>query len=357
MISKKILHLFLFTINFTLVTYAQHKTEVIVLGTSHYNLPQDSVDQYLVVEKLKAFSPDMVMGEFVSPLEYKKLPEESYRRKMNDSTLAFYRDLNEDLKKDEKRLHRDAQKLVKTPFLHRLRIDLAAAYLNSYDLANAQYQIYQLIVGAKSHFNSDELAYFYKRLGGVDSLISKRLYIPTSEYHTILFPVMKAQGLPEIYPIDCQVYDLEWTQAWKIVAYCMHYIHRIAKMDIHSEEAKIVHKIQEEKEKLYAESDSLGLHGYAYLNSIFNAEESDIVNFYGGEKLFGFSTNYPEKEVKEMISYWKKRNEGMAQHVLDLINIHRPAKVVVAAGSAHQKWIEDVLSKHEHIQIVNFNDL
>jgi hypothetical protein len=342
---------------FSQFAMAQDTIQILVLGTSHYNLEKDSAEQNQVIQKLKSFNPDMIMGEFVSPQDYLRLDPESYRRKMNDSTLLYYGKLNADLQFQNKKITKGIQQLSKSPYLHKLRIELAARLLNGYDLANAQYQIYTLEKHCRQFFNTDELEYYKRRLISTDSLLKKGLYNKTSEYHTILFPLMYDLKIPMICAIDCQTYDLPWTQSWRIVAYCMHFINRIAKMDPASEEAKIIAKIQEEKDHIYAASDSLGLRGYAYLNSIYNAEESDLINFYGGEKLFGFSINYPEKEVKEMIKYWRLRNAGMAQNVLRQAEEQKAQRIVVAAGSAHQKWIENELKQQTNVKIIHYNDL
>ncbi|MET3035997.1 DUF5694 domain-containing protein [Chryseobacterium sp. NRRL B-14859] len=353
----KIVVSFCFSIALSVSASAQEKIRILVLGTSHYNQEKDSAEQKRVIEKLVGFNPDMVMGEFVSPEEYLSLEQDSYRRKMNDSTFFYYQKLNADIRFSEKKLEKDANRLIRFPNLHRSRIELAVGMLNNYDLANAKYQIYMLETWKKSHFNPEEAAFYKKRLGGTETLVQHNLYQSTSEYNTIIFPLMQKLNLSTIYPVDCQIYDTKWTQAWRIVAYCMHFINRIAKMDENSEEARIVHKIEQEKKRIYSKSDSLGLQGYAYLNSSFNAEESDLINFYGGEKLFGFSKNYPEKEVREMIKYWKLRNEGMAANIIRLAREKKGKRIVIAAGSAHQKWIADILRKEPDVDIIDYNTL
>ncbi len=334
--TLKVITSFCFAIIFSASTSAQEKIQILVLGTSHYNEKKDSLEYKEVIDKLTDFNPDMVMGEFVSPQEYVSLEPNSYRRKVNDSTAA---------------------RLVEFPNLHRSRIDLAVQLLNSYDLGNAKYQIYVLEKLKKVHFNKEEAAAYKTMLGGTEKLVQHNLYQNTSEYNAIIFPLMYRLNISGIYPADCQVYDTKWTQAWRIVAYCMHFINRIAEMDDTSEEAKIVKKIRDEKNRIYSESDSLGLYGYRYLNSSFNAEESDLVNFYGGEKLFDFSKNYPEKEVREMIKYWQLRNEGMAANILKQAREKKAKRVLVAAGSAHQKWIADILKEQPDVVVIGYNDL
>ncbi len=336
---------------------AQEKIQILVLGTSHYNQAKDSAEHKKVVDKLIKFNPDMVMGEFVSPEEYISLEPDSYRRKVSDSTLAYYRKLNAGIRPDNRKLEKAIHHLARFPDLHRSRIALAAGLLSNYDLANAKYQIYLLETSKKARFNQEEADFYQARLGGTETLIQHNLFQNTSEYNTIVFPLMQQLNLSTIYPADCQLYDTKWTQAWRIVAYCMHFINRIAKMDENSEEAKIIRKIEEEKKRIYAESDSLGLHGYEYLNSSFNAEESDLINFYGGQKLFGFSKNYPEKEVREMIRYWQLRNEGMAANILRLAREKKGKRILIAAGSAHQKWIADILKNESDVEIMEYTAL
>lgn len=353
----KIIASFCFSLSLLTSVAAQEKIQILVLGTSHYNEEKDSIKYKKVIEKLTNFKPDMVMGEFVSPEEYISLEPDSYRRKMNDSTFLYYQKLNADIKPNKRKLEKDINRLIKFPNLHQSRIELAGGLLNSYDLANAKYQIYILEALKKYHFNKEEAALYNTRLGGTETLIKRNLYQKTSEYSTIIFPLMQKLNLSTINPIDCQIYDTKWTQAWRIVAYCMHFINRIAKMDETSEEAKIVQKIEQEKKLIYSKSDSLGLHGYEYLNSSFNTEESDIINFYGGEKLFGFSKNYPEKEVREMMKYWQLRNEGMASNIIKLAREKKGKRILVTAGSAHQQWIADILKKEPDVVVVEFSSL
>lgn len=355
--TLKVITSFCFAIIFSASTSAQEKIQILVLGTSHYNEEKDSLEYKEVIDKLTDFNPDMVMGEFVSPQEYVSLEPNSYRRKVNDSTFYYYQHLNAAVKLNKKKMEKAAARLVEFPNLHRSRIDLAVQLLNSYDLGNAKYQIYVLEKLKKVHFNKEEAAAYKTMLGGTEKLVQHNLYQNTSEYNAIIFPLMYRLNISGIYPADCQVYDTKWTQAWRIVAYCMHFINRIAEMDDTSEEAKIVKKIRDEKNRIYSESDSLGLYGYRYLNSSFNAEESDLVNFYGGEKLFDFSKNYPEKEVREMIKYWQLRNEGMAANILKQAREKKAKRVLVAAGSAHQKWIADILKEQPDVVVIGYNDL
>lgn len=336
---------------------AQEKIQIVVLGTSHYNEAKDSVEQRKVINNLKAFQPDMIFGEFVKPDEYLQLEPESYRRKVNDTTFAYFHRRIGITKHPQQKIEKGLRALSGFSNLHSVRMELAAHYLQAYDLANAQYQLFILENYKKNHFGREENETYTRLFGNRDTLLEHGLYNETSEYHTILFPLMYENAIPSIYSMDCQTYDVDWSNAWRIVAYCWHYINRIAKMDPQSEEAKIVAKINEEKQRLYDESDSLGLEGYAYLNSIYNAEDSDIVNFYGGGKLFGFSENYPEKEVKEMMKYWRLRNEGMARNILEQARAKGAKRVVAAAGSAHQKWIADLLAEAPDVEIVPYNDL
>ncbi len=345
--------LLLMSFQLTLAGSAQTKIQVLVLGTSHYNEAKDSAEQRRVIEKLKRFNPDMVMGEFVLPQEYLQLEPESYRRKSNDEMFAYYSSLHQGIKSSD----RTIAKLKKNIERFSPRIDLAVQYLKKYDIANAQYQVYLLEKYKTHRLTEKEQEHYLKLLGTTDTLESKRLYIPTSEYYTILFPLMEEAGLSEIYSMDCQQYDVKWTNAWRIVAYCMHFIQRIAKIDTTSPEAKIVQKYNEEQQKIYAAAKKENLRGYDYENSFWNAEESDLLNFYGGEKLFGFSDYYPEKEVREMIRFWRLRNEGMAKNIIDQARKAKVKRVIAAAGSAHQRWIEDILRNEADVEIIQFRDL
>lgn len=333
---------------------AQEKIQIMVLGTSHQNEVSDSTYQKKIIEKLKAFHPDMVFGEFVRPEDYLKLDPEGFRRKTNDKSFDYINYLNPGIKSSDKQIHTIQKQLALFGNFHKERINLAVDYLKNYDLANGSYQIFILNKYKAAYFGNEETIYFKERLGVKDSLQNKGLYSNTNEYSTIIFPMMYELKLPEIYSMDCQNYDMQWTNSWRLVAYIMHYIEKVAKLDPNSEEAKIVKKKEEVLAEVQNETEKSKLWGYAYNNSELNARQSDIINFYCGEALFGFSKDYPEKFVKEMMKYWKLRNEGMANNTMMQIRKKGAKKIILAVGSAHQKAIADLLAKEKDVEIITF---
>ncbi|WP_306354293.1 DUF5694 domain-containing protein [Flavobacterium sp. '19STA2R22 D10 B1'] len=338
---------------------AQDQVEVMVLGTFHENDPADSLSQKAIIQKLKTFNPDRVMGEFLKPSDLLSLDDELTTKKNWLKTVDYIKRHNEGVEKNSEKLINKAQaSLMKSENFHKTRIDLAIRYFKNYDLGNGLYQLYILEKYKKKSFGTEELAYYNSHIGSQDSIQKAKLYRKTSEYTTIIYPLQYELGIKEIDPIDCQRYDAKWIESWRLVAYIMHYVGKIAKMDSNSEEAKIVKAIEDAKNKVYEESVAHKLSsGYGYSNSIYNAQMSDLINFYGGEAVFGVSKEYPETQVKQMMKYWQLRNEGMSENIINQIAMHKPKRVLVVVGSAHQKGIEDLLAKDKNIKIVNYNQL
>ncbi|TDO22390.1 DUF5694 domain-containing protein [Pedobacter duraquae] len=337
-------------------TFAQQQIEIMVLGTSHDNPAKDSLEYQKVQARLLAFNPDFVAGEYVLRGDYMKLSPDSYRRTYSDKIIAYIDQRNPGLKYNAKDVKKAEMALKKSANFHKIRIDLALQYIRNYDFANAAYQVFLLEKYYKPFFGKEELSYYNTHLGTTDSLKKIGLFRETSEYTTIIFPMLKKQNLDVLYAMDCQTYDLEWSKAWDMVARVYPYIPRIAKLDPKSEEGRVKKRIDSTYKALEAEAAKSGLTGYALLNTETSGRYHDLENFYGGPSMLGFSKAYPDDLVKEMLKYWMLRNEGMASNAITQIRQQGAKRAIIVAGAGHQKWLSDLLRKEKDVKLVNYND-
>ena len=182
--------------------------EVVVVASSHVN-SGPAASYRPVIEKLKAYKPDMIFGEYVSATELQQLPADSYAPRMFLPRQRFVQQRSPKARPLTARQQEKArQALASFPYYHKTRMDLARSYVLGFDRANAEYQLYLLQQEMKPGFGAQELAYFNTVFGGSDSLRQRRLVRTTSEYHKVFFPLAYELQHPQIYPMNCRRYDL-----------------------------------------------------------------------------------------------------------------------------------------------------
>ncbi len=327
--------------------------EIIVLGSDHENKP-GAEDYPQVTAKLFKFNPDMVFGEYLSPADYAALEPGTWAYNgMQKAKHLVTSKFNRPAKSLDKRIATAEAALRKFPYLHKVRMDLAADYVLNSDRANAEYQIYLIEHEMKPYFGKEELAYYQQHFGNTDTLKSVRLYRPWSEYTNIYFPLLKQMKLGKLFPMDCQKYDRSWSAAWAKTDSAMKVLERSAKADTTSAAAKTYAAI--EKYSMLSEADIKGMTKSPYSNMAHPryAELNDAWNFYGGRHFYGWP-GFPEQHVKEMYAQWTLRNEGMCANVLAQAKANNARKVVVAVGAAHRQIMETILAKDPHVKIVSY---
>jgi hypothetical protein len=350
----------LFLIAATVAGFAQSKTsnqplEILMIGTSHdYGKKATEKFDY-VMDKVRAYQPDAVFGEFLSAEDYDAIP--NYWNKANvEKRIAYVRDLGYPLPANREKLIAQSYKALKeNPNYHQDRMKLTNALVQQHDFANAQYQLYQLMQ-RKDAFGAEERATFTKTLGPIDSL--HRLgYRTTSEYYYMLFPLMNELKIDKMMSMDCQKYDLAWQGAWDRADTLVRLFEAQVDKDSTSAEALAYKALNQRTSVLNKLSKTAEREGVAtkFYNSIEGDEFLNIVNFYGGKRLFSVK-GFPEKELSEMLRYWQLRNEGMCQNIVSRARAAGVKRVVVGVGANHRKIMVDLLRAYPGVTVYELND-
>ncbi|MCA8833220.1 DUF5694 domain-containing protein [Hymenobacter pini] len=332
--------------------------EVVVVASSHGN-PGPDASYRPVIEKLKAYKPDMIFGEYISATEMQQLPADSYAPRLFRARRQFVQQRSPQARPlTERQMEKARQALAGFPYYHKTRINLARSYVLGFDRANAEYQLYLLNQEMKPRFGGQELTYFNTIFGGSDSLQRRRLVRPTSEYHKIFFPLAYELQHPQVYPMDCQLYDAAWSAAWAQADKQMKALKARVKLDSTSAEAVTLRRINAAGTAYgnYGPTTNTPLAIYQALNAPAYAQVDEPVNFYGGVALYG-TPGFPTEEVKAMKAQWLLRNQGMCANVVRLARQQGARRVVVAVGASHGQLMSELLRAMPSVTVVSFNDL
>ncbi|MDU0369842.1 DUF5694 domain-containing protein [Hymenobacter endophyticus] len=332
--------------------------EVVVVASSHVN-SGPAANFRPVIEKLKAYQPDMIFGEYTSATELKQLPADNYASRMFLPRRQFVQQRNPKARPlAPHQMEKARQALAGFPYYHKTRMDLARSYVLGFDRANAEYQLYLLHQEMKPRFGAQELAYFNTVFGGSDSLRQRRLVRPTSEYHKIFFPLAYELKHAQIYPMDCQLYDIAWSTAWGQAAEQVAALQARVKLDSTSAEAATWRRMKAANAAYenYGPATNTPLAVYQALNAPAYAQVDEPINFYGGVALYG-APGFPTEEVKGMKAQWLLRNQGMCANVVRLARQQGARRVVVAVGASHGQLLSQLLRETTGVKVLSFNDL
>lgn len=339
-------------------TAAAPPLEVMVVASSHGNSGAPATYRP-VIDKLKAYRPDMVFAECVSATEMQQLPADNYARRMFGPRRQFVLQRNPKAAPlTPRQVEKARQALTGFPYYHKTRIDLARHYVLNYDRANAEYQLYILDQLMKPRFGAQELAYYNAVFGGSDSLRRHRLVRPTTEYQQIFFPLAYELQHAQVYPMDCQQYDAAWTSASDQTESKLKTLEARFKADSTSAEATTWRKINAAGTAYdnYGPVVRTPLISYQSLNAPAYAQVDEPANFYGGTALYG-APGFPTEEVKAMKAQWLLRNQGMCANVVRLARQQGAHRVVVAVGASHGQLMRELLSQTPGVKVLSFNDL
>jgi Family of unknown function (DUF5694) len=339
-------------------TAAAPPLEIMVVASSHGN-PGAPATYRPIIDKLKAYQPDMIFAECVSATDMQQLPDANYARRMFMPRRQFVLQRNPRAAPlTPRQAEKARQALAGFPYYHKTRIDLARSYVLGSDRANAEYQLYILDELMKPRFGAQELAYYNTVFGNSDSLRSRRLVRHTTEYQQIYFPLAYELKHAQIYPMDCQQYDAGWSAAWEQADKQVKALEARFKLDSTSAEATTWRKMNAAGTAYasYGPTTKTPLALYQALNAPAYAQVDEPANFYGGTALYG-APGFPTDEVKAMKAQWLLRNQGMCANVVRLARQQGARRVVVAVGASHGQLMRELLSQTPGVKVVGFNDL
>ncbi|MBB6610408.1 hypothetical protein H7F15_05100 [Pontibacter sp. Tf4] len=336
--------------------HAQEKIEIVIVGSAHGNSGTDEFYRP-VIDKLKNYKPDMVFGEYLSESDMQKALEANHSSSANIlKKMDYLKSRNPKAAGKKANLNKAYEALDKFAYHHKTRMNLARDLYLNYDRGNAEYQFWVLEKQMQDKFGKSEQAYFEKLFGSADSLRKAGFIRKSSEYHRIFFPLVYELGHAKIYPADCQVYDADWNKAMQKALAGNKAMKATAKADSTSEEAAAVKALNLYSAEAGERMKGIDYTSYAFLNSALYAELDEYVNFLGGPRFFN-EPGYITVEVKQMLYWWEKRNQGICENIIRQAKERGATKVIVGVGSSHRKGMEEIFTKMPNVKLVNYNDL
>lgn len=343
----------LFFMLFAQLSFAQN-LEILLVGALHDYSKAATQDFSKIHGKIRQFKPDAFFGEYRS--------KEDERLLMNYWCKSFNNERIERLKAKRPIAEKDLPKVIadlkakinKNPDDWIARIDIAHAYFLDQDVANAHFQMWQVFNNKKIPANDDILKYAQLVLPPtVDSLHKAIKNYNNSEYHYIAFPMMMEMGFKEIYPMDCQVYDLNYGIAvdtfWtKYEAFQKDtidgYNAAFKKLE------KAMYAAQNNRNKL-EKTDK-------YFTEYVNTDEAGKVNLtydYLVSEMYDFK-GFPKEAVLAATHWWNMRNAGMCQNTIVRAKKLGVKKIVIVVGANHRMGMQALFEKMPNVKVWNIND-
>ncbi|ADB39184.1 DUF5694 domain-containing protein [Spirosoma linguale] len=354
---KFLITLLLFSVSFLAKAQstANQPIEILFIAASHDYGSKSVEDFSYPINKALAFKPDAVFGENLSPEDYDAL-DRHWNKEAIDKRLAYLTQIGHKLPKNPKAfIARQYKLLHKHPNFHQERMKLAHALFLTHDFGNASYQFYRLDK-MRPAFGKEEITAFTQLLGPVDSL--KNLgFRRTNEYYNIFHPIAQALHIEKIMPMDCQKFNTPWSKAWEKTDSLYKLFETAVEADTNSADYRTYAALQKESNVLQQRMNTAVRAGKG--TAFFNTSEwdklTDIGNFYGNHYLFGLK-GFPENEVRDMLTYWTLRNEGMCQNLVSRARKAGAKRVVVGVGASHRELMVDILKAMPGVTVYTLNE-
>jgi hypothetical protein len=337
---------------------AQQPLEVVIVASSHYNGSKPA-EYRPIIEKLKAYRPEMVFGEYLSAADAQQLTPDQEMAQPYQRRLKYMqrRELTA-APLTAKQAAAAQRRLRKSPALVRPRIDLARYYALTADRANAEYQLYLLEEPLKTQLTAADRAYYTQAFGPADSLRKAKLVRPLSEYHTIIFPLLHELGQPQLAGMDCQRYDEPWSNASGETYTQYLTLQQAFKADSTTVLAGTFRRIDATKKAYFAylRAAPNDAEGYRLMNVPAYEKLDAALNFFGSEALYG-APGFPTEAVKQMKVQWQLRNQGMCENVVRRAREQGAKRVLVAVGASHGQTMREILAQMPQVRVRTYNDL
>lgn len=361
---KKLLLILLINV-FSQTLFAQKPTqelEVLMIGASHQYNPEPKQDMTNVHAKIRAFKPDAVFGEWLSPEDEKAI--KTYWNKEN--VLKRWDRLNQRANIAEKDLPaaiaRYEKVLDKNPGDMKNRIDLAVAYYLSYDSGNGYFQMWNVAKHLqKNPEDTSVFNYARKKIftASVDSLQKAINPYIDDEYDYIAHPMMVEYGMKKIYPMDSQRWDNEWSEAWgKADSVFYARLNQLKKDSLSAEGKKARELSKQVKERMdYLIKDGTKTYGMTHITEAMNGPEMTEWLF----RINLFSDEYRELSVFPADLYawkfhwWWHRNNDMCNNTIDRAKANGFKKVMIVVGANHAAIMSKIF-KEKGVKVVSILD-
>jgi hypothetical protein len=347
---KNILFAFLF---FSSSLMAQN-IEVLLIGTSHNYSKNPPQDFSKIHQTIRAFKPDAFFGEYRSK-EDERLLMAYWCKTYNNERIERLQKKRPIAEKDLPKVIADfTAKIAQNPNDWRSRIDLAHAYFLDQDVSNGRFQMWQAYHNKQTPINQEIFEYSKLVLSpDMDSLHKAIKNYGSSEYDYIAYPMMMEMGFKEIYPMDCQVYDLNYSAAvdslWtKYGVFQKDTVNKYT-ADFKKWEKKMYDGQRKERE--IEKTDK-------YFTEFMNTDEAGKIaaSFdYFLPEMYDFN-GFPKEEALASLHWWAMRNEGMCENTVVRSRKLGVKRVVVLAGANHRMYMQAIFQKMPNVKVWNINE-
>ncbi|MFB3387097.1 DUF5694 domain-containing protein [Flavobacterium sp. LAR06] len=335
-------------------TYAQ-KVEILLIGVSHNYGSYPQQDFSGIHGKIKKFKPTAFFGEFLSR-EDERLVMDYWCKQDNIKRLETVQKNRNIATEVLPKTIDSLRKLSKLdPKDYRVKVDLAHAYYLDQDVPNGHYQFWQVFNHLQQTPDIELENYVNKLLSPQSDVTGRSMKrLKTSEYAFIAFPMMQEMKIPELLPMDCQDYDLNWTAS----SIAFHNKFKTFREDT-------IASYRDELNAILAKRDSgFGKNAGIEKNSKtvtewLNTDEASAI-FASGDFYFPEiydMKNFPKEEMLSQIHWWLLRNKGMCDNVVNRSRASGMKKVVVIAGANHRKYMQDIFRKMPDVMVRNINEM
>ena len=346
---KNLLFFFLF---FASNLMAQN-IEVLLIGTSHDYSKNPPQDFSKIHDKIRQFKPDAFFGEFRSK-EDERLLMAYWCKTYNNERIERLRKKRPIAEKDLPKVIGDFKaKIAQNPNDWQTRIDLAHAYFLDQDVSNGRFQMWQAYHNKQTPINQTIFEYSKLVLApDMDSLHKAVANYSNSEYDRIAYPMMMEMGFKEIYPMDCQVYDLNYSAAVDSLWTRYNEFQKDSVNKYTADFKKWEKKMYDGQRKMkeIEKTDK-------YFTEYSNTDEAGKIGAsfdYFLPEMYDFN-GFPKEEALASLHWWQMRNEEMCENTVTRARKLGVKRLVVLAGSNHRIAMQAIFEKMPNVKVWNIN--
>lgn len=345
---------FTFLILFITINVYAQKVDILLVGVSHNYRNYAQQDLSGIYSKIKKFKPDAFFGEFLSKEDEKNIMD-YWCKQENIKRLEILKK-NRDITEEKLQKVIDSLKIlsIRNPKDYYLKTDLAHAYYLNQDVSNGHYQFWQVFNNLQQSPDIELEKYVNKILSPQLDVKGRSMQrLKTSEYALIAFPLMKEMGMQELYPMDCQDFDLNWS-ASALAFYNKFETFKKDSLASYADELKAILTRRDKGFEKYANIEKNSKNVTEWLNTDEASTISSSGDFYFPE-LYNIK-GFPKDEMLSQIHWWLMRNKGLSENVVNRARVLGTKKIVVIAGANHRKYMQDIFEKMPNVTVRNINE-
>ncbi len=350
---------------FSQIAFGQAPTqdlEVLMIGASHEYDPKIKQDLSGIHAKIRAFRPNAIFGEWLSPEDEKSIKD--YWNKKN--VMSRYERLKSRKPLTDSQLLNEiarCEKILETnPNDMKTRVDLSVAHYLNFDAGNGYFQMWfvgkhlQKNPNDKEVFDYARKMYFDAKIDSVQKAVKN--YID-DEYDYIAHPMMVELGIKKMYAMDSQRWDEQWGNAWEKADLFLYDKMDKFKKDSTSVEGKKIYDLRKmvKQRMAFLQKETIRIYGKDHLTEGLNSPEYTEwlfkINLWAEE--YRELDFFPADLFGQKFHYWWQRNNDMCHNTIDRSKANGFKRVVIVVGAGHA----DIMTKRFRemgVKVININD-